>query len=112
MKNAKCKTIPNCLRRYRKAKALKQKEVAQILGLKSASQISRWERGFCMPSSLNLLKRSLVYRPMVDALFIDLLRSPKMDLQTREEELEGLLKGKQLTALLGKQLPPPVCGTS
>ena len=32
MKDTKTKTIPNCLRRYRKARGLNQKEVAKILG--------------------------------------------------------------------------------
>ena len=62
MKNANYKSVPNCLRRYRKARGLKQREVAEILGLKSGSVISRWERGVCLPSSLNVFKLSLVYR--------------------------------------------------
>ena len=78
------KTIPNCLRRYRKARGLKQKEVARILGLESASMISRWERGRCLPNTMNLFKLAALYRTMVDALFIDLLRSLRSDLKQRE----------------------------
>ena len=85
MKNIKHKSIPNCLRRYRKARGLKQKDVAKILGLKSASMISRWERGLCLPSALNLFKIAALYRTMLDALFIDLLRVLRNDLRKKEE---------------------------
>jgi len=85
MKNTK--TIPNCLRRYRRARGLKQKEVARILGIKSASMISRWEKGVCLPCTLNLFKLAVLYRTMADALFIDLLRALKGELHKREERV-------------------------
>ncbi|GAI80709.1 unnamed protein product [marine sediment metagenome] len=44
------------------------------MGLKSSSIISRWEGGICMPKPLNIFKLAVVYRTMVDALFIDQLR--------------------------------------
>lgn len=89
MKNIKHKSIPNYLRRYRKARGLKEKDVAKVLGLKSASMISRWENGLCMPSSLNLFKLASLYRTMADALFIDLLRALRNDLHKREEKVLG-----------------------
>jgi len=87
MKNIKNKGIPNCLRKYRRARGLKQNEVAKILGLRSASMISRWEKGVCLPCTLNLFKLSALYRTMADALFIDLLRVVKSDLRKREEKV-------------------------
>lgn len=87
MKNIKSKTINNCLRRHRKARGLQQKEVAEILGLKSASMISRWEKGLCLPSVLNLFKLAVLYRTMADALFIDLVRALRNDLHKREERV-------------------------
>ena len=66
--------IINSLRKYRKIKGLTQREVAKLLGLKSQSQLSRWERGVSLPSTLNLFKLSALYNTMVDALFIDFLR--------------------------------------
>ncbi|MDD3711780.1 MAG: helix-turn-helix transcriptional regulator, partial [Patescibacteria group bacterium] len=56
MKNAKYKRLPCYLRRYRKARGLKQIDVARILGLKSVSMLSRWERNVCLPKPLNMLK--------------------------------------------------------
>jgi transcriptional regulator with XRE-family HTH domain len=87
MKNVKHNTIPNCLRRHRKARGLKQKDVAKILGLKSSSMISRWENGLCLPSALNLFRLASLYRTMADALFIDLLRALRSDLHKREEKV-------------------------
>jgi len=69
--------IPNRLRKFRKAVGFSQKEVAKRLGLESTSQISRWEKGICLPSLLNIFKLALLYRTMVDALFIDLRNSLK-----------------------------------
>lgn len=76
--------MPNCLRKYRRARGLKQKEVAEILGLKSTSMISRWEQGACLPNTLNVLKLSLLYRTLVNAFFIDLMRLLKDELIKRE----------------------------
>jgi len=87
MKNKSQKDIHNCLRKYRKARGLKQNEVAEIIGLKSSSIISRWEKGICMPSLSNILKLALIYRTMVDALFIDQVRELKSSLYKKEEEV-------------------------
>jgi len=61
--------------------------VAEILGLKSTGMISRWEKGTCLPDSMNMLKLSIIYRTMVDALFIDLIRILREDLLIKEEEV-------------------------
>ncbi len=87
MKDIKYKKISNCLRKYRKLKGLKQKDVAKILKLKSTSMISRWEKGTCLPNSMNIFKLSLLYRTLVDALFIDLMRLLKEEIQKREEKV-------------------------
>jgi transcriptional regulator with XRE-family HTH domain len=87
MKDIKYKKISNCLRKYRKIRGLKQKDVAKILKLRSTSMVSRWENGTCLPSSLNIFKLSLLYRTLVDALFLDLMRALKEDLRKREEKV-------------------------
>jgi transcriptional regulator with XRE-family HTH domain len=71
----KGKRIPNSLKKYRKRAGLKQKEVAKIIGLKSSSLISRWERGICFPKPLNMFKLAILYQTMVDALFYDVRRT-------------------------------------
>jgi len=77
MRENKLKKIPNCLPKYRRQKGLTQKEVARILGLKTGSIISKWERGFSFPSTPSLLKLSALYGRQVEALFIDLFQKVK-----------------------------------
>ena len=87
MNEQKNNYIQNCLRKHRKARGLSQRDVAAILGLKCASLVSRWENGACLPSATNLLKLAAIYRTMVDALYIDLLRALKTDLLERERSV-------------------------
>lgn len=82
------KRIPNCLRKYRRVRGLKQKDVAKILGLKNASVISRWEKGISFPNPKYLFRLAVLYRTMVDALFIDLIRSLRKNLLKEEENLQ------------------------
>ena len=61
--------------------------MARILGYASTSLISRWEKGVCLPKPVNLFKLAALYRTLVDALYIDLLRSIREELRAAEEEL-------------------------
>ena len=79
------KKIPNLLRRYRRSRGLRQTDVARILGMESHVCISRWEKGESMPSFVNVLKLSVLYRTMTDSLFIDLLRSLRDEIREQEE---------------------------
>ena len=83
------KRIPNSLKKYRKAAGLKQKEVANLLELKSTSMISRWEKGVCLPRPLSMFRLAILYRTMVDALFIDLRRMLVNELRKKEEKVVG-----------------------
>lgn len=65
--------IPNNLRKYRKIRGLKQKDVAFLLGLKSASRISRWETGKSFPSTRHALQLTIIYKAEWDDLFSDLV---------------------------------------
>jgi transcriptional regulator with XRE-family HTH domain len=82
------KRIPNCLRKYRKAIGLKQKEVAEILKLKSAGMISRWENGKSLPSLLNAIRLASLYCVLVNALFFPLVREIKRKIMERQAHLE------------------------
>lgn len=87
MRKVEYKRIPNRLRKYRKERGLKQKDVADILGLKNTSMISRWEKGACLPNSLNIFKLAAIYQTFVDALFFDFIRMLKKSLLRRREEV-------------------------
>lgn len=86
MRQAEHKLTPNCLRKYRLALGLKQKQVAEILGMKTPSRISRWENGDCLPSALNVFRLSAIYSVMIEALFIDLVRSIRTEMKARADE--------------------------
>ena len=81
MPKSKRAPIANQLRKYRRACGLSQREVARILGFTNASSLSRWERGVCLPSVMNLFRLSALYRTLVDALYIDTLRAIREDVQ-------------------------------
>ena len=84
MQEEQLENLNNCLRKYRLARGLKQKDAATILEV-SASMVSRWEKGVCMPDFINVLKMSLLYRTMIEGLFIDHVRYLKDDLRKKEE---------------------------
>ena len=77
--------IPNSLKKYRDRMGYSQKEVARILGFKSAGRLSRWERGLAMPSVENLLKLSFLYSTLPAQLYSD-----------HWQELTETLKDKKL----------------
>ena len=81
------KNIPNSLRRFRRVRGMKQKEVARILGVKSASMISRWEKGITLPNTENAFKLAAIYRTMVDALYMDYIAQLKGEIRKKEEAL-------------------------
>lgn len=97
------KNIPNCLKRYRKARGLQQKDIAKVLGLKSASIISRWEKGLCLPNTRNLFKLAILYRTMSDAFYMDLIRQMRNDIQKREMRVLKIKNGKTLTPINASQ---------
>jgi transcriptional regulator with XRE-family HTH domain len=59
------------------------------MGLKSTAQLSRWERGNCLPNTSNLLWLAATYHVMVDALIIDTLRDIRKKVHSREQKVLG-----------------------
>lgn len=84
MEITKNKNIPNQLRKYRKVRGLTQRAVAHILGFADASCISRWEHGICLPSTVNLFRLAAIYHTLVDALYIDVLRTVRENIRRAE----------------------------
>ena len=78
------KRPPNHLRCHRKQAGLQQNQVAEMLGLKSTSLISRWENSFSYPDLINAFKLSVVYGATIDALYPDLRESIKVGIQKME----------------------------
>ncbi len=83
------RVIPNSLRRFRKMSGYTQKQVALLLGVKSTGMISRWEQGSRFPSPVNIFRLAALYHTMADALYIDLLRALRKEIQARRNRLEA-----------------------
>lgn len=77
----KSRNIPNRLRKYRRLAGYKQKDVAQILGLRCTNRLSRWEQGRSLPSLSNVLKLSALYKTLVEELYFELLKENRMELE-------------------------------
>ncbi len=84
MKKIKNTHILNRLRKYRMARGLKQWEAARLIGLADHSSLSRWELGVRLPSAMHLFRLAALYRTLVDALYIDLLRAIREEARRRE----------------------------
>lgn len=63
----------NSLRKHRKLMGYKQKDVATLMHLNDTSHICRWEKGLSLPSTINLLKLSIIYRTFPNELYYNLL---------------------------------------
>ena len=87
MTKVKNSPILNQLRKYRKARGLKQCDVARILGFADASSLSRSEHGVCLPSVMNMFRLAALYRTLVDALYIDMLRTIREEVRRREVDM-------------------------
>lgn len=81
--------FPSQLRRYRKERGLRQKDVAKLLGIKNTTAISRWEKGENLPSLINAIKLSVVYHVLIDSLFIDLVRELRQEIHTRQRSIHN-----------------------
>jgi transcriptional regulator with XRE-family HTH domain len=87
MPKPKNTTVANQLRKYRKARGLKQREAARILGFADASSLSRWEQGICLPSVKNMFRLAALYCTLVDSLYIDTLRTIREEIRRREADV-------------------------
>lgn len=70
----------NQLRRYRKKRYLRQRDVSDRMGLKQASDIHRWEKGVKMPSLINALKLSAALKCPVELLYSDHYKQIQKDM--------------------------------
>src|SRR5271169_6942901 len=90
------KNVPNCLRKFRKINGYTQREVATLTGICNASMVSRWENGHRFPDPQNIFRLAILYRTMADALYTDLVRELKREMQVRREKLEKKRQGGEV----------------
>jgi transcriptional regulator with XRE-family HTH domain len=76
----------NELIRYRRRWGFSRKQVARILGHRTASMLSRYERGVSFPPLLTALKLAILYRTPVAFLYLELYRQLKVDIRSAESQ--------------------------
>lgn len=74
------KKIPNKLRLRRKALGYKQEVVAEILGLKHVTKVSRWENGRSLPTLVNAFRLAGLYKGDINDLFYDLMARTRSEM--------------------------------
>jgi len=79
--------IPNRLRKHRKMMGYTQKQVALLLGVNATDRISLWEKGATFPSTINLIKLSLIYHVFPTDLYYDLMKHLRHELEERSRGL-------------------------
>jgi len=80
---------PNNLRELRKAKGLLQIEVAQLLGHLNSDHISDWEKGYAMPSVVNLFKLSTVLKVPPEELYKEIGATATEEVEGKRLSLKG-----------------------
>ena len=78
----------NKLKLHRKTSGYSQQEVAQILGLSSVAQISRWERGERYPNLKYALQLSALYKRLVNDLFWELYQEQRKCVAKEKMKIE------------------------
>lgn len=76
---------PNQIRQYRREYGLLQKEVSYLLGHKSSSHISYYERRKKLPSLATALKLEIILRKPISYLFPDLYQTLRQEIRNKEE---------------------------
>ena len=74
--------FPNRLRKHRRLAKLKQQEVARILEV-SQGRVSAWERGEVLPSMINFLKLSILYKTLCNELYFELIKEYQQEFEGR-----------------------------
>ena len=86
MKQILQKPYPNQLRRYRKKAGFTQKQVAKLIGHKTAGHISRYENGIKMPSLATALKICSALGTLVEVVFGEINLLIEDEIKKRKEK--------------------------
>ncbi len=74
----------NRLRKHRRLMGYTQDDVAYLLGLKSTSLISRWEKGESKPLVDNVIRLSYIYH---EELYREYYKEVRYEIKPREKHL-------------------------
>ncbi len=81
--------LSNHVRKYRKRSALSQKDVAYLLGVVSASKVSRYERFTREPGLYTALAYEAIFQCMVSELFPGPYHRIEAEVRARAKTLMG-----------------------
>ena len=87
MDRSQYQKLPNLLRKYRRINGYSQLEVAKILGFKSSAPLSNWEKGRKLPNIIDIIRLSVLYQTLIDALFVDHVKKAREEINRRKPEL-------------------------
>ena len=88
--------IKNCLWIIRKKLGYEQKQVAFLLGHKSTTQLSRYERGARIPNLETALKLEIAYSTPVRVLFSEFFKELYEEVQKKREALYKAIKREKI----------------
>jgi transcriptional regulator with XRE-family HTH domain len=83
---------PNQVRRFRKERGLRLRDMMLLTGAKSPAHFSHWEKGRKLPNLVNALKLSAVIQCPVEVLFAELFASIRSEVYARKQSLNIKLK--------------------
>ena len=76
----------NQIRRYRKKRCLRQRDVLKLVGLQHPSNLYRWETGQKIPTLMNALKLSAALNCPVELLFLDHFKQIRQEMYPERAE--------------------------
>lgn len=81
---------PNHIRRFRKQRNLRLRDVARLLGLRESCHIGDWETGRRAPTIQNALKLSAALDCPVEVLFSNHFREFRHEINQRRQKLREM----------------------
>lgn len=78
------KNIPNRLKQCRRHRELSQKELADLMGFKDTTWISRWENGDVLPNLVSAVRLSVLMDIPMNDLFDGLVERVREKIPARQ----------------------------
>ena len=79
--------IPNKLKKCRRITGYSQTEVAKLLGLNKTVNISRWETGLSLPSTIHLIQLCVLYKTNPEYLYREFWKESGNKIKALEKNL-------------------------
>jgi len=84
--------LPNELRRYRRARGLRLRDVANLIGQSSVAHIAHWEKSRKSPSLENSIRLAIAVQCPMEVLFLGLYNQLKQEVNEAKDKHHIQLK--------------------